>query len=120
MKYLSLIVAGLIFISGCTSSPIKSGKVMQIVKMRTSLNDKEFLRIAHEREPCFASNPAILQKYYIKLNEPGYYGGVYIWESKEALQKFKESNLPKTIAKAYRGIERPSVEIVDIFFQLRN
>jgi heme-degrading monooxygenase HmoA len=92
---------------------------MQIVKLRTSLNDEEFLKIAHEREPEFAANPAIIQKYYIKLNEPGYYGGVYIWESAEALQEFKKSQLAASIQEAYKGIEKPTIEIVDVLFQLR-
>jgi hypothetical protein len=106
-------------LTGCSANPKKSGQVMQIVKLRTSLNDEEFIKIAHEREPQFAANPAIIQKYYIKLNEPGYYGGVYIWESAEALREFKESKLAKSIPEAYSGIEKPTIEIVDIIFQLR-
>ena len=118
-KVLTSIFAIAFILSGCSANLPKSGKVMLIVKLRTSLNDKEFLKKAHEREPQFAANPAIIQKYYIKLNEPGYYGGVYIWESAEALREFKESNLAKSIPKSYKGIEKPTIEIVDILFPLR-
>ncbi|PLX25721.1 MAG: hypothetical protein C0600_11725, partial [Ignavibacteria bacterium] len=91
IKYVTYIFAIALLFSGCSTDTPKSGEVMQIVKLRTSLSDEEFLKIAHEREPGFAANPAIIQKYYIKLDEPGYYGGVYIWESAEALQEFKQS-----------------------------
>ena len=120
LKVTTILAAAIIVLSGCTSNQPRSGEVMQIVKLRTSLSDEEFLKKAHEREPSFAANPAIIQKYYIKLDEPGYYGGVYIWESSEALEKFKSSELAKTIPKAYKGLAKPSIEIVDIMFQLRN
>ncbi len=113
----TILTAAIIALSGCASTQLRSGEVMQIVKLRTSLNDEEFLKIAHEREPNFAADPAIIQKYYIKLKEPGYYGGVYIWESSEAFQKFKSSELAASIPTAYKGIEKPTVEIVDIMFQ---
>jgi hypothetical protein len=32
---------------------------------------------------------------------------------------FKKSKLAASIPKAYNGIEKPSIEIVDILFQLR-
>ena len=116
----TILIAFVIALSGCASTQLRSGEVMTIVKLRTSLDDKELLKKAHEREPSFASNPAIIQKYYIKLKEPGYYGGVYIWESYEALKKFKSSELAKSIPKAYKATEKPSVEVFDIMFQLRN
>ena len=120
IKFIFLMTSLIITLTGCVSNPHKSGEVIQIVKLRTSLNDEDFLKKAHEREPKFAANPAIIQKYYIKLNEPGYYGGVYIWESAKALQEFKKSELAASIPKAYKGIEKPTVDILNIMFQLRN
>lgn len=120
IRYISSIIVIVFFLAGCSTDSPRSGEVIQIVKLRTSLSDEEFLKIAHEREPAFAANPAIIQKYYIKLDEPGYYGGVYIWDSAEALQEFKQSDLAASIPSAYKGIEKPTVEIVDILFQLRD
>ncbi len=101
------------------SSNLKSkASVMLIVKATTELSDEEFLRIAKEREPQFNAIPGLVQKYYIKIR-PGEYGGVYIWDSKESLKKFKESELAATIGKAYKTIDEPSVEVANIMFQLR-
>lgn len=124
-----LIAMALILMFGCTgktenaheSKEDKALKetVIQIVRARTELTEEEFLRIAREREPQFKAIPGLIQKYYIKTKTPGEYGGVYIWDSMESLNKFKESDLAATIGEAYRTIEPPSVEIADILFELR-
>jgi heme-degrading monooxygenase HmoA len=95
------------------------GTVMQIVRVKTNLSEEEMLTIARDREPQFRAIPGIIQKYYVKLAEPGMYGGIYIWYSRESLQKFRDSELAKTIAKAYEAVEPPLVEVVDIMFRLR-
>ncbi|MCK5280384.1 MAG: hypothetical protein KAK04_17640 [Cyclobacteriaceae bacterium] len=95
------------------------GTIMQIVKLKTELSEEEMLKVAKEREPEFKAIPGIIQKYYVKLGGRGEYGGVYIWDSAESLKEFKESELAATIPKAYKAIEPPSVEIVDIMFELR-
>jgi heme-degrading monooxygenase HmoA len=95
------------------------GTIMQIVKVKTALSEEEFLKRAREREPQFKAMPGIIQKYYLKLGSEGEYGGVYIWDSAESLKAFKESELAATIPQAYEAIEAPSIEIVDILFQLR-
>ena len=97
----------------------KQGTIMQIVKLKTELSEEELLKVAKEREPQFKAISGIVQKYYVKLGSPGEYGGVYIWDSMESLEKFKKSELAATIPKAYKVVEAPSVEIVDIMFKLR-
>ena len=93
---------------------------MLIVKARTVLSEEEFLKIAKEREPQFAAIPGLIQKYYINTKIEGEFGGVYVWDSMESLKKYKESELASTIAKAYKTIEPPSTEIIDILFALRS
>lgn len=45
---------------------------------------------------------------------------VCVWESAKVLQEFKKSELAASIPKAYKGTEKPTVEILNIMFQLRN
>lgn len=78
------------------------------------------LKIAHERAPQFKAIPGLIQKYYIKMGTPGEFGGVYIWDSEDSLKEFRQSELAATIAKAYQGIEPPSIEVVGVLFQLRD
>jgi len=106
-------------INNATMEEKKKGTIMQIVKLKTELSEEQFLKIAKEREPQFKAISGIVQKYYIKREGPGEYGGVYIWDSLESLEKFKKSELAATIPKAYKVVETPSVEIIDIMFELR-
>lgn len=98
----------------------QQGTVMQIVRLKTKLSEEEMLKIAREREPQFKAIPGLVQKFYIKLNTPGEFGGVYIWDSRESLEEFRQSELAATIAKAYQGVEPPSIEVAGILFQLRD
>lgn len=94
--------------------------ILQMVKLKSALPEEELMKRAKEREPEFKAIPGLLQKYYVKLDEPGHYGGVYIWDSKESLMAFKESDLAKSIPKAYEVVEPPNIEVMDVLFQLRD
>ncbi len=93
---------------------------LQFVKLKSHLPEEELLERAKERAPEFKAIPGLLQKYYVKMNEPGHYGGVYVWDTPESLQAFRASDLAKSIPQAYEVAEAPSIEIMNILFQLRN
>ena len=72
--------------------------ILLTVKLRTSLSEDELLRIAHERAPEFRAIPGLIQKYYVRRDGPGEFGGVYLWDSMESLAAYRESDLAKSIA----------------------
>jgi len=94
--------------------------ILQFVKLKSNLPEEELLTKAKERKPEFEAIPGLLQKYYVKMNEEGSYGGIYVWDSTESLKAFKESDLAKSIPQAYEVVEAPNIEIMNILFQLRN
>ncbi|GAB5472684.1 MAG: hypothetical protein Mars2KO_07830 [Maribacter sp.] len=94
--------------------------ILQVIKLKSDLSEEELLKRAKEREPQFQAIPGLLQKYYVKTDQSGQYGGVYVWDSPEALQVYRESDLAKSIPEAYDITEVPTIEIMDILFQLRN
>ena len=94
--------------------------ILQIIKLKSNLPEQELLIKAKEREFQFIDIPGLLQKYYVKTGQSGQYGGIYIWESQKSLNAYRESDLAKSIPEAYEIIEAPSIEIMDILFQLRN
>ena len=98
----------------------ETGAILQIVRIKSELTEEELLEIAREREPRFAELPGLLQKYYVKFDQANEFGGIYVWDNVESLQKYRESDLAKTIAKAYKAIEAPSVEVMNILFKLRD
>ena len=96
----------------------KVGTIMQMVRFKTKLSKEEILKVANERQPQFKAISVILQKYYLKLgvNE---YGGVYVWDCIESLEAYRTLALAASIPEAYQVVERPTIEMMDILFQLR-
>ncbi|MGI9532394.1 hypothetical protein [Lutimonas sp.] len=93
---------------------------VQFIRLKSNLPEEELLRKAKEREPQFKAISGLLQKYYVKMNEPGQYGGIYIWDSKESMIAYKNSDLAAGIPAAYQISEPPAIEIMELLFQLRN
>ena len=94
--------------------------ILQYVKLRSRLSEEEILRIAEERAPEFRAIEGLVQKYYVKRAGPGEFGGVYVWDSRESLMKFRDSALASSIAEAYQVAEPPEIEIAEVLFPLRD
>ena len=93
--------------------------IIQIIRLKSNLEESELLSRAEKRLPQFKAIAGLLQKYYVKLAEPGQYGGLYVWESREALKEFQSSELAASIPAAYEIIEAPDVELLEVFSALR-
>jgi hypothetical protein len=87
--------------------------IVQLVQFETSLSEKEVLAIAKKRAPQFRAIPDLVQKFYLKLDKPNHYGGFYVWKSRAAMLAYRESELAKTIAAAYKVVGAPDVEVRD-------
>ncbi len=93
--------------------------IIQIVKLKSNLDEADLLERAREREPQFRAIPGLLQKYYVKMGAPGTYGGIYVWDSRESLMAFRASELAASIPAAYEVIEAPDIQLLDVMFKLR-
>ncbi len=93
--------------------------IVQIIKFESPLAEDKIMSIAQERSDSFRALPGLVQKYYVKLDEPNHYGGVYIWDSVDSMKSYRESDLAASIPQAYEVIGAPKVEILDALFQLR-
>jgi heme-degrading monooxygenase HmoA len=93
--------------------------IVQFVQFETSLSEEEVMAVARERLPQFRAIPSLVEKYYLKLDKPNHFGGFYIWESREALAKFRDSDLAKSIPSAYKIVGTPTVSIYELAFPLR-
>lgn len=93
--------------------------VVQIVKFESELSEEAVLAVAHDRIESFRALPGLIQKYYVKLAEPHWYGGVYVWDSMESLLAYRQSELASSIPVAYKVKGTPQVEILDSLMQLR-
>ena len=93
--------------------------IIQIIKLKSNLPEEELLKRAREREPQFKAISGLIQKYYVKLSEPGQYGGIYVWENQESMNAYRGSELASSIPQAYEITEAPNIEILDVLFKLR-
>jgi len=93
--------------------------IIQTVKFKSALSEAEIQRIMEERAPQFRALPGLLQKYYLRDKQTGEVGAVYIWDSDESLRAYRQSDLARTIASAYKAVEQPRVEIFETILTLR-
>ena len=73
-----------------------------IVRFKSGLSFEELLKKSNDRADKYRATDGLLQKYYIRFQGDGEYGAVYLWESEEALEKFRSSDLAGTIAETYK------------------
>lgn len=87
------------------------------VRIKSPLDPEELLRRAEERLPRFREVPGLVQKIYGRDEATGDVCGIYFFESREALGRFRESELARSIPTAYDAQEvRP--EVFDLLFPL--
>lgn len=93
--------------------------IMQIIRFQSNLALEEVRKTAQERAEEFLAVPGLIQKYYFRSEKTGEYGGVYLWDSKESLAAYRDSELAAAIPKAYKLQGPPDIEICEVAFALR-
>ncbi len=105
---------------GCANSMQKkmSDPVILFVKAKSALSETDLDKKLRERYPKFKEVPGLVQKVYGKNKKNGQVCGIYFFESKKALQNFAQSDLAKSIAKAYKVTEI-SKDVFEVLYSLR-
>jgi heme-degrading monooxygenase HmoA len=93
--------------------------IVQIVRFRSDLSDEEVLQTYEARSPRYRALSGLKQKYYLKFPATGEHGAVYVWDSEEALQAFRESDLARTIPEAYHVQGEPNIVVAEVVMLLR-
>jgi heme-degrading monooxygenase HmoA len=92
--------------------------VVLCVRVRSSLEFEELEKRAQERRPRFEAVPGLLQKIYARDPETGDVCGIYFFDSRESLDRFRQSELARTIPEAYEA-EDVRREVYDVMYPLR-
>jgi len=87
------------------------------VRIKSSLDGEEIERRALERLPHFREVPGLVQKLYGRDKATGQVCGIYFFESEEALDAYRDSELARTIPAAYEAVE-VRAEAFDLLFPL--
>ena len=91
-----------------------------LVRFKSKLPFDEVMRIVEERAPEFRALAGLQQKYYLHDPATGDICGLYLWESQEAFDAYRQSELRATIAKAYQAEGEPRVEVYRVVKTLRD
>jgi len=93
--------------------------IVQIVRYKSGLTHEQVAEQFEARSDSYRSVPGLVQKYYVHFASTGEHGGIYVWDSHEALNKWRETPLAETLAEAYQVTEQPTVEVADVMLVLR-
>lgn len=92
--------------------------IIQIVRYHTGLSHDEVDRRFRDRSARYREVSGLLQKFYMRFNETDEYGGIYVWDSRESLEKWKAGDLAGTLSETYEIIGDASREIAEIMLVL--
>ena len=92
--------------------------IIQLVRYGSRLSDDEVMERFEDRSDRYRQVPGLLQKYYVSYPETDEYGGVYVWESEESLQAWRDTNLAGTLAETYQVTDGPTSEVAEVMLVL--
>ena len=61
------------------------------------ISEEQYGGLAESVAPAFAAMPGLVSKTWLASEETNTYGGVYVWESREAMEAYKQTGV-------YRGM----------------
>ncbi len=88
------------------------------VRVSSDLDPEELERRLLERRPRFLEVPGLVQKIYGQDPSTGAFCGIYFFESENALEAFRESELAQTIPTAYEATDLRR-EVYEVMYPLR-
>jgi len=91
---------------------------IMFVRIKSKLDPEELERRVEERRPRFLEVPGLIQKIYGRDEATGEVCGIYFFESQDALEAFRETDLAQTISTAYEAVEIRR-EVYELLFPLK-
>jgi heme-degrading monooxygenase HmoA len=91
--------------------------IIHIVHFTSALPDERIQELYTARMAKYEAVPGLLQKHYLRY-ENGQHGAVYMWDSPEALQAFRDGEMFRSIADTYQ-VSESTHEVADVVLSLR-
>jgi len=96
--------------------PIESPMHLQIVNFKLNgIARTEYDAILAEVSSVFPTIPGLRAKYFLADDEGNTYGGVYIWESQQAMQDYQSGEIFKGIQEqqAFMDVTSRDFDVID-------
>lgn len=81
--------------------PKEATVIVHFVRFKSPLPDEDVRQRVRCRLSEYRRVPGLLQKYYLRFPDTGEWGGLYLWDSHESLERFRGSELARSIPAAY-------------------
>jgi len=62
------------------------------------IEEVEYFSLCDQLAPAFAEQPGLIAKTWLADSQTNTYGGVYVWENQQAMEKFKSTDLFNSVA----------------------
>ena len=90
-----------------------------ILLFKSGLPMEELMKVSKIRAERYSKVKGLIQKYYVTDQTSNHIGGLFIFDSKESLEAFRNSDLSKSTAEAYQFLESPDIRILDVIKTLK-
>ena len=90
-----------------------------MVRFKSGLSDERVLEQYQARSSQNRAVKGLIQKYYLRFPTTGEHGVIYLWESEEAMQAFRESELARSVPSVLQIQGAPDVETAEVVMVLR-
>ena len=87
--------------------------IVSILRFRSGLTNEQVQDLYEERAERYQQVPGLVEKLYLRYRS-GEHGALYVWESEEALEAFRASDLGRSIRTTYQVEEDPKTELADV------
>ena len=95
-------------------------QLVLMVKFKSGLPPDDMQTIMKQRADDFRALAGLQQKYYLQDKATGEVLGLYLWDSAEAFDEYRQSELRASIAAAYQAETEPRIEVYDVLMVLRD
>ena len=93
--------------------------IVSIVRFRSRLRNEEVQALFEQRADRYRQVPGLVEKLYLRFEETGEWGAVYVFDSEESLTRFRESELARSIPSAYQVEGGAKSELADVALVVR-
>ena len=87
---------------------------------RSNKSFDEVLKLAESRESQYKDVPGLTQIVYMKDERINQYGSILFFDNEDNLNKFRTSDLSKSIKEVYDLVGLPEIRIFDVIKQQSN
>ena len=87
---------------------------IQIINFRLKgVTEEDYAGLCDNLAPSYAAVPGLVRKIWLANSDTGTYGGVYVWQDKQAMEEFAATDLYSSVA-THPNLDGITSEVFDV------